>query len=50
MGLKCGSQEIKDEIIENALDQGCEIVDLEGNERFKKAGSIGAVLRYVYER
>ncbi len=42
--------EIVDEIVENALDQGCEIVDLEGNERFKKAGSIGAVLRYVYER
>ncbi|MES0340882.1 MAG: hypothetical protein ABUK08_01055 [Candidatus Humimicrobiaceae bacterium] len=42
--------EIVDEIVENALDQGCEIVDLEGNERLKKAGSIGAVLRYVYER
>jgi peptide subunit release factor 1 (eRF1) len=41
--------EIVDEIVENALDQGCEIVDLEGNERFKKAGSIGAVLRYKYE-
>ena len=38
--------EIVDEIVENALDQGCEIVDLEENERFKKAGSIGAVLRY----
>jgi peptide subunit release factor 1 (eRF1) len=51
----CGGQlvfynEIVDEIVENALDQGCEIVDLEGNERLKKAGSIGAVLRYVYER
>ncbi len=42
--------EIVDEIVENALDQGCEIVDLEGNERFKKAGSIGAVLRYIHER
>lgn len=42
--------EIVDEIIENALDQGCEIVELEGNERLKKADSIGAVLRYVYER
>ncbi len=41
--------EIVDEIIENALDRGCEIVDLEGNERLKKAGSIGAVLRYIYE-
>ena len=51
----CGGElifynEIVDEIIENALDQGCEIVDLEGNERFKKAGSMGAVLRYIYER
>ncbi len=42
--------EILDEIVENALDQGCEIVGLEGNERFEKAGSIGAVLRYRFER
>ncbi|MCJ7665108.1 MAG: hypothetical protein MUO59_00010 [Actinobacteria bacterium] len=42
--------EIVDEIVENALDQGCEIVDIEGNERFEKAGSIGAVLRYILER
>ena len=41
--------EIVDEIVENALDQGCEIINLEGNERFEKAGRIGAVLRYRFE-
>ncbi|MDD5600714.1 MAG: hypothetical protein PHC87_03035 [Actinomycetota bacterium] len=38
--------DIVDEIVENALDQGCEIVDIEGNKRLIEAGSIGAVLRY----
>lgn len=35
-----------DEIVEDALNQGCEIVDIEGNEKLIRAGSIGAVLRY----
>lgn len=38
--------DIVDEIVENALDQGCEIIDVDSNERLNKAGSIGAVLRY----
>jgi peptide subunit release factor 1 (eRF1) len=38
--------DIVDEIVEDALDQGCEIIDIEGNERLIEAGSIGAVLRY----
>jgi peptide chain release factor subunit 1 len=38
--------DITDEIIENAVNQGCEIVDVDGNERLIQAGSIGAVLRY----
>jgi peptide subunit release factor 1 (eRF1) len=38
--------DIVDEIVEDALDQGCEIIDVEGNERLIEAGSIGAVLRY----
>ncbi|MBL7124063.1 MAG: hypothetical protein ISS14_04145 [Actinobacteria bacterium] len=38
--------DIVDEIVEDALNQGCEIVDIEGNEKLIKAGSIGAVLRY----
>jgi len=38
--------DIVDEIVEDALDQGCEIVDIEGNKRLTEAGSIGAVLRY----
>jgi peptide subunit release factor 1 (eRF1) len=38
--------DIVDEIIESALAQGCEIVDVEGNERLVRSGSIGAVLRY----
>jgi peptide subunit release factor 1 (eRF1) len=38
--------DIVDEIVENALDQGCEIIDIDSNERLNKAGSIGAVLRY----
>ena len=38
--------DIVDEIVEDALNRGCEIVDTEGNEKLIKAGSIGAVLRY----
>ncbi len=38
--------DIVDEIVEDALNQGCEIVDMEGNEKLIRAGSIGAVLRY----
>lgn len=38
--------DITDEIIENAVNQGCEIVDVDGNKRLIQAGSIGAVLRY----
>ena len=40
--------DIVDEIIEDALKQGCEVVDAENNERLVKAGSIGAVLRYKF--
>jgi len=47
----CGGEpvfynDIVDEIVEDALNQGCEIVDIEGNEKLSEAGSIGAVLRY----
>ena len=38
--------DIVDEIVETALNQGCEIVDIEDNKKLVKAGSIGAVLRY----
>ena len=38
--------DIVDEIVEEALNQGCEIVDIEGNEKLIRAGSIGAMLRY----
>ena len=38
--------DIVDEIVEVALGQGCEIVDIEENKKLVKAGSIGAVLRY----
>lgn len=38
--------DIVDEIVEDALNQGCEIVDIEGNEKLIRAGSIGVVLRY----
>ncbi len=38
--------DIVDEIVENALNEGCEIIDVEGNKRLVEAGSIGAVLRY----
>ncbi len=38
--------DIVDEIIESAMDKGCEIVDTEGIKPLIEAGSIGAVLRY----
>lgn len=38
--------DIVDEIVEDALNQGCEIVDIEGNEKLIRAESMGAVLRY----
>jgi len=38
--------DIVDEVVEDALSQDCEIVDIEGNERLRRAGNIGAVLRY----
>ena len=38
--------DIVDEIVEDALEQGCEVIDVYGNERLIQAGSIGAVLRY----
>ena len=40
--------DIVDEIIEDALKQGCEVVDVENNERLIKAGSMVAVLRYKF--
>ncbi len=47
----CGGEisfynDVVDEIVENALDQGCEIVDVEENANLISAGSIGAILRY----
>jgi peptide subunit release factor 1 (eRF1) len=47
----CGGEpvfynDIVDEIVEDALNQGCEIVDIEGNKKLLRAGNIGAVLRY----
>ncbi len=38
--------DIVDEIVEDALNQGCEIVDMEESKKLAEAGSIGAVLRY----
>jgi len=38
--------DIVDEIVEGALGQGCEIIDIEDNKKLAEAGSIGAVLRY----
>lgn len=47
----CDSQliyynDITDEIIETALNQGCELVEISNNMRLKNSGSIGAVLRF----
>jgi len=38
--------DITDEIVEAALDQGCEVHDVSGNQRLKEIGNIGAVLRF----
>ena len=38
--------DITDEIIETALNKGCEIVSTNDNQRLISAGSIGAVLRF----
>jgi len=38
--------DIVDEIIEQALEQGCEIISVKDNERLRLAGNIGAILRY----
>ena len=47
----CDSQliyynDITDEIIETALNQGCELIEIKENLRLKNSGSIGAVLRF----
>ncbi len=47
----CDSQliyynDITDEIIETALNQGCELIEIKENIRLKNSGSIGAVLRF----
>ncbi|MBN1299482.1 MAG: hypothetical protein JW997_07335 [Actinobacteria bacterium] len=41
--------DITDEIIESAIRQGCEIVDVQSNERLMQNGNIGAVLRFKIE-
>ena len=38
--------DIVDEIVESALNQGSEIIQVKENDKLKKAGKIGAVLRY----
>lgn len=45
-GVPVFYNDIVDEIVEDALNQGCEIVDIEKNEGLSEAGNIGAVLRY----
>ncbi|MBN2073470.1 MAG: hypothetical protein JW770_05960 [Actinobacteria bacterium] len=48
----CGSSklvlynDIVDEMVEMAINQGSDIVDVDDNERLREAGNIGAVLRY----
>ncbi len=39
--------DIVDEIVEDALEQGCEIIDVEDNQKLKEAGGIAAILRYT---
>jgi len=41
--------DITDEIIESALKQGCEIIDVEENDRLGQVGGIGAILRFKIE-
>ena len=38
--------DITDEVIETALNQGCELIEIRENQRLKDAGNIGAVLRF----
>ncbi|MGM0368774.1 MAG: hypothetical protein ACQEP2_09475 [Actinomycetota bacterium] len=38
--------DIVDEVVEDALSQGCEIIDIEDNRKLKQAGGIAAILRY----
>jgi len=38
--------DIVDEIVESALNQGSEIIQVKENDKLKKAGKIGAILRY----
>ncbi|GEM_PF-1131070 len=47
----CGGEmfyynDVTDEIIEYALKQGCELIEVVGNQRLIEAGKIGAVLRF----
>jgi len=41
--------DITDEIIESAIRQGCEIVDVQSNEKLAGNGNIGAALRFKIE-
>jgi peptide chain release factor subunit 1 len=41
--------DIVDEIVESALNQGSEIIPVTENERLKNSGKIGAVLRYKFK-
>jgi peptide subunit release factor 1 (eRF1) len=38
--------DVIDEIVENALNQGSEVISVEKNEKLIQNGSIAAVLRY----
>lgn len=41
--------DIVDEIVESALNQGSEVLPVNENDKLKDAGKIGAVLRYKFE-
>jgi len=41
--------DIVDEIVESALNQGSEIIQVKENEKLKSSGKIGAVLRYKFK-
>lgn len=41
--------DIVDEIVESALNQGSEVLPVNENDKLKNAGKIGAVLRYKFE-
>lgn len=38
--------DIVDEIVEDSLNQGCEVFEVEDNKKLQEAGNIGAILRY----